>query len=58
MLKNVKINRAACAAAASDPALLATDHADYLVKKRNAHFARRITSSVQSWRWRKKSASC
>jgi argininosuccinate lyase len=41
MLKNVKINRAACAAAASDPALLATDLADYLVKKgmpfRQAH---------------------
>ena len=41
MLKNVKINRAACAAAASDPALLATDLADYLVRKgmpfRTAH---------------------
>src|SRR5271169_5412365 len=41
MLRNVKINRAACAAAASDPALLATDLADYLVKKgmpfRQAH---------------------
>jgi argininosuccinate lyase len=41
MLRNVKINRAACAAAAGDPALLATDLADYLVKKgmpfRNAH---------------------
>ncbi len=41
MLKNIKINRAACAAAASDPALLATDLADYLVKKgmpfRQAH---------------------
>jgi argininosuccinate lyase len=41
MLKNVKINRAACERAASDPALLATDLADYLVKKgmpfRQAH---------------------
>jgi argininosuccinate lyase len=41
MLGHVKINRAACAAAASDPALLATDLADYLVKKgmpfRQAH---------------------
>jgi argininosuccinate lyase len=41
MLRNVKINRAACEAAASDPALLATDLADYLVKKgmpfRQAH---------------------
>jgi len=33
MLKHTKINRAACAAAASDPALLATDLADYLVRK-------------------------
>ncbi|HKI69359.1 MAG TPA: argininosuccinate lyase [Verrucomicrobiae bacterium] len=41
MLKNTKVNRDACAAAASDPALLATDLADYLVKKgmpfRQAH---------------------
>jgi argininosuccinate lyase len=41
MLRNTKVNRAACAAAASDPTLLATDLADYLVKKgmpfRNAH---------------------
>jgi argininosuccinate lyase len=41
MLRNVKINRAVCEAAASDPALLATDLADYLVKKgmpfRQAH---------------------
>ena len=41
MLQNTKINRAACAAAASDPALLATDLADYLVRKgmpfRQAH---------------------
>jgi argininosuccinate lyase len=41
MLRHVKINRAACAAAASDPALLATDLADYLVKRgmpfRQAH---------------------
>jgi len=41
MLQHTKINRAACAAAAGDPALLATDLADYLVKKgmpfRQAH---------------------
>jgi argininosuccinate lyase len=41
MLRNTKVNQPACAAAASDPALLATDLADYLVKKgmpfRNAH---------------------
>lgn len=43
MLENTKINAAACAAAASDPALLATDLADYLVNKgmpfRQAHHA-------------------
>ncbi|MGD0207929.1 MAG: argininosuccinate lyase [Verrucomicrobiota bacterium] len=43
MLKNTKVNRATCTAAASDPALLATDLADYLVKKgmpfRQAHHA-------------------
>jgi argininosuccinate lyase len=41
MLKNTKVNRAACQAAAGDPALLATDLADYLVRKgmpfREAH---------------------
>ena len=41
MLRNTKVNRAACAAAVSDPALLATDLADYLVRKgmpfRQAH---------------------
>jgi argininosuccinate lyase len=41
MLRNTKINRAACEAAVSDPALLATDLVDYLVKKgmpfRQAH---------------------
>jgi argininosuccinate lyase len=41
MLGNMKVNRAACEAAASDPALLATDLADYLVQKgmpfRQAH---------------------
>jgi len=41
MLQNTKINPAACATAAGDPALLATDLADYLVKKgvafRQAH---------------------
>src|SRR5271157_1420568 len=33
MLQTTEVNRAACAAAASDPALLATDLADYLVRK-------------------------
>src|SRR4051812_22835120 len=41
MLRNTKVNRAACQAAAADPALLATDLADYLVLKgvpfRQAH---------------------
>jgi argininosuccinate lyase len=41
MLRNIQINRAACDHAASDPALLATDLADYLVRKgmpfRQAH---------------------
>jgi argininosuccinate lyase len=41
MLRNTKVNHAACAASARDPALLATDLADYLVKKgmpfRQAH---------------------
>ncbi|MDB6024750.1 MAG: argininosuccinate lyase [Verrucomicrobiales bacterium] len=41
MLQNTTINKESCAAAASDPALLATDLADYLVKKempfRQAH---------------------
>jgi len=41
MLKNTTVHREACAAAASDPALLATDLADYLVRKgmafRQAH---------------------
>jgi argininosuccinate lyase len=41
MLANTQVNAAACAAAASDPLLLATDLADYLVKKgmpfRQAH---------------------
>jgi argininosuccinate lyase len=41
MLRNIKVNRTACAMAANDPALLATDLADYLVKKempfRQAH---------------------
>ncbi|MBC8094875.1 MAG: argininosuccinate lyase, partial [Akkermansiaceae bacterium] len=43
MLRNTKVNSAVCAAAASDPALLATDLADYLVRKgmpfRQAHHA-------------------
>ena len=41
MLRNIKVNSRSCAAAASDPALLATDLADYLVKRgmpfRQAH---------------------
>ncbi len=41
MLSNTQVNATACAAAASDPLLLATDLADYLVKKgmafRQAH---------------------
>jgi len=41
MLRNVSVNRVACAAAASDPSLLATDLVDYLVLKgmpfREAH---------------------
>jgi argininosuccinate lyase len=41
MLNHTKVNRADCAIAASDPALLATDLADYLVRKgmpfRQAH---------------------
>ena len=43
MLRHTKVNAAACAAAASDSALLATDLADYLVRKgmpfRHAHHA-------------------
>jgi argininosuccinate lyase len=41
MLANTTVNRASCQAAAADPALLATDLADYLVRKgvpfRRAH---------------------
>jgi argininosuccinate lyase len=41
MLRNVRVNQAACAVAASDPSLLATDLVDYLVLKgvpfREAH---------------------
>jgi argininosuccinate lyase len=43
MLQNTTINLSACAAASADPALLATDLADYLVRKgvpfREAHHA-------------------
>jgi argininosuccinate lyase len=43
MISHIKVNRAACRAAAGDPALLATDLADYLVRKglpfRQAHHA-------------------
>jgi argininosuccinate lyase len=34
MLPNISINRDVCLAAASDPTLLATDLADYLVRKK------------------------
>ena len=41
MLQNISINTAACEAAGADPSLLATDLADYLVRKglpfRKAH---------------------
>ncbi|HZI33711.1 MAG TPA: argininosuccinate lyase, partial [Candidatus Binatia bacterium] len=41
MLRNTRVNKPACATAAGDPALLATDLADYLVRKgmpfRHAH---------------------
>src|SRR5262249_54690705 len=41
MLRNTKVNRAACDEAVNDPSLLATDLADYLVRKgmpfRQAH---------------------
>ncbi|MGH7978181.1 MAG: argininosuccinate lyase [Limisphaerales bacterium] len=43
MLRNIKVNRAACERAVSDSTLLATDLADYLVRKgmpfRQAHYA-------------------
>jgi argininosuccinate lyase len=43
MLRKISVNKTACARAASDPALLATDLADYLVRKgvpfRQAHHA-------------------
>ena len=43
MLRNIKVTRAVCHTAVSDPALLATDLADYLVRKgmpfRQAHHA-------------------
>ena len=43
LLQNTALNRSACAAAAADPALLATDLADYLVRRgmpfRHAHHA-------------------
>jgi argininosuccinate lyase len=43
MLDHTKVNRQTCLAAAKDPALLATDLADYLVRKgrpfRQAHHA-------------------
>src|SRR6185503_16211637 len=43
MLRHTRVNKSACAAAAADPALLATDLADYLVCKkvpfRAAHHA-------------------
>ena len=47
MLRNTKVNRATCHVAASDPALLATDLADYLVRK-NVPFrqAHRVVGAV------------
>ena len=43
MLRRTRVNKPACAAAAADPALLATDLADYLVRRglpfRHAHHA-------------------
>jgi argininosuccinate lyase len=43
MLRNTKVNREVCQRAAADPALLATDLAEYLVRKgvafRQAHHA-------------------
>ncbi len=45
MMANTKVNAAACAAAARDPQLLATDLADYLVRK-GMNFGRRTTSWV------------
>jgi argininosuccinate lyase len=43
MLEHIKVNREVCRAAAGDPALLATDLADYLVRNglpfRQAHYA-------------------
>jgi argininosuccinate lyase len=50
MLRNTKVNRIACARAVSDPALLATDLADYLVRKgmpfRQAHH---VVGAVVAW---------
>jgi len=50
MLRSTKVNDAACAAAVSDPALLATDLAEYLVKKgmpfRQAHH---VVGEVVAW---------
>ena len=48
MLQNATVNRDDCAAAAGDPALLATDLADYLVRKR-CHSAAPIIGLVRSW---------
>jgi argininosuccinate lyase len=43
MLRHTKVNKARCETAASDPSLLATDLADFLVKRgmpfRQAHYA-------------------
>ena len=50
MLQNTSVNRKACAAAAGDSALLATDLADYLVRKgmafRKAHH---VVGAVVAW---------
>ena len=56
MLRHTSVNAAACAAAASDSALLATDLADYLVKQgipfRQAHHAvGELVASAEKMGW-------
>jgi len=57
MLPHIHVQYAACEAAASDPALLATDLADYLVRK-GMHSGRRITWWAWWWRWPRKRVGC
>ena len=52
MLRNTTVNTAACETAASDPALLATDLADYLVGGR-WRFETRTILWARSWLWRR-----